>query len=177
MAEESELKGEVRKPKLTEVTAIKQLLDEAAEDGRVLPRDLPELYTNVRDFYVYVDEDGLAGCGALHIDMVDLAEVRSLVVRASHRGRGVGKRLLKALLQEAIGLDITRVYALTREPGFFLRSGFLEVPKDELPYKVFKDCMRCPLFPGCDEVAVMRQYPRCDETQRLLDENSEGEAL
>jgi len=164
------LTGEVRKPKLAEVTVIKELLDEAAAGGFVLPRDLMELYTNVRDFLVYADEDGLGGCAALHVDMVDLAEVRSLVVRKDLRGRGIGVRLLDGLLQEAIGLDIARVYALTRVPGFFERSGFQMVEKEELPYKVFKDCMRCRLFPGCDEVAVMKKYPRCAATQQILSE-------
>lgn len=164
------LVGEVRKPKLTEVAAIKEMIDEAAGEGYVLPRDLMELYTNVRDFLVYVDEDGLGGCAALHIDMVDLAEVRSLVVRKDLRGRAIGARLLDGLLQEAVGLDIARVYALTRVPAFFERLGFQMVEKEELPYKVFKDCMRCRLFPGCDEVAVMKKYPRCAATQQILSE-------
>ena len=146
----------VRKPKLTEVTAMKGLLDEAVNQGSVLPRELAELYENVRDFYVYADEEGIGGVGALHIDMVDLAEVRSLVVRDRLRGQGVGRQLLDALLEEANGLEIARVYAFTRVEDFFLKSGFRMVDKQELPYKVFKDCMRCPLFPGCDEVAVVR---------------------
>ncbi len=146
----------VRKPKLTEVVDMKALLDGAAEAGCVLPRALPELYENVRDFYVYVDEEGFGGCVAMHIDMVDLAEVRSLVVRESLRGQGVGKQLLEAVVEEARGLDIPRVYVLTRVPDFFVRNGFREVEKDVLPYKVFKDCMRCRLFPGCDEVAMIR---------------------
>ena len=135
---------------------MKSLLDEAVEDGNVLQRELPELYENVRDFYVYADEQGLGGMVALHIDMVDLAEVRSLVVRRDMHGAGVGSKLLHAVLLEAEQLDIARVYALTRVPGFFLKNGFHEINKDELPYKVFKDCMRCPLFPGCDEVAVIK---------------------
>ena len=32
-----------------------------------------------------------------------------------------------------------------------------------LPYKVFKDCLRCHLFPGCDEVAVVVDLPRREE--------------
>lgn len=150
---------ELRKPKLSEVYELKQLLDAAATEGKVLPRALPELYENVRDFYVYVDEQGLGGCVALHIDMLDLAEVRSLVVRENLRGQGVGGKLLQATLDEADGLDIARVYALTREERFFLKNGFRIVDKAELPYKVFKDCMRCRLFPGCDEVAVAFDFP------------------
>ncbi len=154
----------VRKPKLTEVVAIKALIDAAVAQGSVLPRELPELYENVRDFYVYIDEQGLGGCVALHIDMVDLAEVRSLVVAADRRGRGIGEQLVKAVLGEAQGLNIARVYALTRVPQFFLKINFREVDKLELPYKVFKDCMRCRLFPGCDEVAMVCDLPVMSES-------------
>ena len=52
----------VRKPKLTEVVAIKALIDAAVAQGSVLPRELPELYENVRDFYVYIDEEGIPSC-------------------------------------------------------------------------------------------------------------------
>jgi len=124
-----------------------------------LPRELPELYENVRDFYVYADAEGLGGCVALHIDMIDLAEVRSLVVRADLRGRGIGTKLLDAVLNEARSLAIARVYAFTRMPGFFAANGFTEVDKGELPYKVFKDCLRCRLFPGCDEIAMAKELP------------------
>ncbi|MBI2425631.1 MAG: N-acetyltransferase [Candidatus Hydrogenedentes bacterium] len=148
--------GTVRKPKLTEVVAMKELLDRAVTNGNVLPRELNELYENVRDFYVYVDERGLGGCVALHIDMIDLAEVRSLVVHEDLRAQGIGAQLLDAVVQEARNLEIGRVYALTRVEPFFLRNGFRIVDKQELPYKVYKDCMRCHLFPGCDEVAVVK---------------------
>lgn len=145
---------EVRKPKLSEVYELKQLIDSAVSNHAVLPRELPELYENVRDFYVYVDEHGLGGCVALHIDMVDLAEVRSLVVRPDLRGKGVGRRLVQAALNEANMLDIARVYALTREEVFFLKIGFHVVDKSELPTKIWKDCLRCPLYSRCDEIAV-----------------------
>lgn len=146
----------VRKPRLTEVVELKALLDFEAAQGTVLTRDLAELYTNVRDFYVYADEQGLGGCVALHIDLVDLAEVRSLVVRPDLQGKGVGRKLLLAVVAEAQTMEIARVYALTRVPVFFERNGFYQVDKQALPHKVYKDCMRCPLFPGCDEIAMVR---------------------
>jgi amino-acid N-acetyltransferase len=34
--------------------------------------------------------------------------------------------------------------------------GFQEVERGELPLKVWKDCVRCPKFQCCDEIAVMR---------------------
>ncbi|MCX5757176.1 MAG: pyrroline-5-carboxylate reductase [Candidatus Hydrogenedentes bacterium] len=146
----------VRKPKLTEIATIKQLLDNAAEGGAVLRRPLMELYENVRDFYTYADEAGVGGCCALHIDTVDLAEIRSLVVRPDLRGQAIGKALLSACLEEARVLNIDRVYCLTRNPEFFGKHGFAIVDKHELPHKVFNDCVRCSLFPDCDEIAMVR---------------------
>ncbi len=164
--------NEVRKPRLTEVVAIRELIDAAAREGEVLPRALPELYENVRDFCVYADQEGrVGGCVALHIDMVDLAEVRSLVVRPDLRGLGIGRRLVEAVVEEACQLEIARVYAFTRMTRFFTRAGFHEVSKDTLPYKVFKDCMRCRLFPDCDEIAVIK-----DLRGRAREARAEGSA-
>lgn len=156
----------VRKPTVTEVEGIKTLIDAAVKQGSVLPRELHELFENVRDFYVYVTATGeIGGCVALHIDTIELAEVRSLVVRDDLRGRGIGEKLVDAVLKEAQDLDIARVYALTRVVPFFTKSGFHVVDKNELPYKVFKDCLRCRLFPGCDEVAVVVDLPHQEELE------------
>jgi amino-acid N-acetyltransferase len=163
--------GSVQQPRLTDVVAIKALLDEAADAGSVLPRDLADLYTNVRDLLVYKDDQGVGGVVALHIDMIDLAEVRSLVVRDDLRGTGVGGKLVEAVVNEARTLDISRVYALTRVPGFFLKLGFHEVDHMVLPYKVFKDCLKCRLFPGCDEVALIKNLNnRSEQADMALSE-------
>ncbi len=149
--------GMVRKPKLTEIVAMKQLLDQAAADGQVLSRNLAEMFENARDFHVYVDDSGVVGLAALHIDLIDLAEVRSLVVRKGQRGSGIGRLLVEAAIEEARQLNIARVYTFTRIPDFFQRIGFSIVDRAELPYKAFKDCLKCPLFPGCDETALLKQ--------------------
>jgi pyrroline-5-carboxylate reductase len=162
----------IRKPRLTEVIEIKRLLDKEAETGSLLRRPIMELYENVRDFYVYADENGLGGCCALHIDTEDLAEIRSLMVRSDLRGTGVGRNLLEACLQEAQGLNIGRVYALTRVPVFFASQGFTEIDMHQLPHKVFQDCVRCPLFPDCDEVAMIRALPQQKEQESAPERKS-----
>ena len=152
--------GAVRKPRLTEIIAMKRLLDEAAAEGQVLSRRLAEMFENARDFHVFVDDHGVGGLTALHIDLEDLAEVRSLVVRRDLRGAGVGRMLVEAAINEARQLDIARVYTFTRIPAFFQRLGFSVVDRGELPYKAFKDCLECPLFPGCDETALIHELNR-----------------
>lgn len=144
----------IRKPTMRDVPGIKALIDSAAGRGALLQRTLAEIYETMRDFFVYEHEGQVAGCCALHVDMADLAEIRSVVVRSELRGKHIGEALVQAVIDEARALDIGRIYALTRVEGFFLKQGFVEIDKHDLPSKVFRDCVRCPLFPDCDEVAV-----------------------
>lgn len=145
----------IRKPRVLDVPEIKRLIDSAASDDALLPRTLIELYENIRDFHIYVDEHGVGGCCALHVDMASLAEVRSLVVREDLRRHGIGTRLVDACIDEARQLGTRQVYALTRVPGFFERNGFRRIDKHNLPSKVFRDCVRCSKFPDCDEIALV----------------------
>jgi amino-acid N-acetyltransferase len=149
-----------RQPLIIEAPLIKELIDDAVKAGLVLPRSLGELCECLRDFQIIVDEHGVAGCAALHIDTESLAEIRSLVVRKDLRGRNIGSLLVEACIREAKRLGISRVYALTRVPEFFTKRGFFQVDKHELPSKVFKDCVRCHLFPGCDELAMVHDIPQ-----------------
>ena len=55
-------------------------------------------------------------------------------------------------------MGITKVFALTKIPGYFISRGFKEVEKAALPQKIWKDCLNCPKFPGCDETAVLFDY-------------------
>lgn len=145
----------IRKARLLDVPAMHQLIAQAAKAAPVLPRSQVELYENLRDFSVCVTEERVAGCCALHIDWYDLAEVKSLAVHSDFRGKGYGRLLVERCLEEARDLQLSHVFALTALPGFFEKLGFHQVPKNELPQKIWGECVRCPKFPDCDEVAVL----------------------
>lgn len=121
----------------------------------MLPRPLSELYENIRDFCVIEIEGTVAACCALHVNWSDLAEVRSLAVDRRHHRRGLGTALVNACIVEAREMGLPRVYALTREPLFFDSVGFTRIPMNDLPRKVWGECIRCPKFPECDEVAMV----------------------
>jgi amino-acid N-acetyltransferase len=149
----------VRKAKISDVRSIHQVLATFAAQGKLLARSLSELYTNLRDIFVFVDEkDGrIIGCCSLHMIWEDLAEVRSLAVLGSHQGAGVGRRLVEACIAEAVGLEIPTLFVLTYETGFFERVGFRPVDKNIFPQKIWADCIHCPKFPDCDEVAMVME--------------------
>ncbi|HZW36176.1 MAG: N-acetyltransferase [Deltaproteobacteria bacterium] len=146
----------IRKARMGDVKAIQKLIAEYARKGDMLPRSLSEIYENLRDYFVHVEDGGeVIGSAAIHLMWEDLAEVRSLAVRDDRMGRGVGTELVEACLSEAIVLGITRVFALTYKPGFFEKLGFKRVDKSELPHKIWSDCLKCSKFPDCDEVALV----------------------
>jgi amino-acid N-acetyltransferase len=153
----------IRKAQLGDVRRIHQLVNQFANRGRMLGLSLSDLYDNVRDFTVADGPDGLVGCCCLHIVWEDLAEVRSLAVAEAAQGAGIGRSLVQACLDEARLLGVARVFALTYVVPFFERLGFAQVDKSELPHKVWADCVRCPKFPDCDEVAVALDVPRTEE--------------
>ena len=149
----------IRKARIADARKVQALIWEYAKKGDMLPRSLSSIYENLRDYFVYEDDNGeLIGSAAIHIVWEDLAEVRSLAVRESEMGKGVGTKLVEACISEAIVLGVTRLFALTYRPKFFKRLGFNEIDKSELPHKIWSDCLKCAKFPDCDEVALAADF-------------------
>jgi amino-acid N-acetyltransferase len=146
-----------RKAKMQDVEGLHQLINDFAEKGLMLPRSRNMLYEALREFTVIEAGKDLVGAGALHVTWDNLAEIRALAIKSEYQGRGFGKQLIGQLLEDSLQLGITRVFALTYQSEFFKRCGFREVTKEELPHKVWKECINCPKFPNCDEVAVVRE--------------------
>lgn len=147
----------IRKAKMQDVKNIHGLLMRCANRGELLPRSLSDLYNRLRDFFVLVSrEDGrVLGCCAFAICWEDIAEIRSLVVDPEVQKGGWGRRLVEACLSESVVFGVYRVFTLTYVPDFFRGLGFDEVSKDVLPQKIWADCLNCPKFPECDEVAML----------------------
>lgn len=145
-----------RKAKMKDVEALHHLINELADLGLMLARSRSALYESLREFTIIEDSGDFVGGGALHIIWEDLAEVRALAIKPDYHGKGFGKRLVSELVNEAKELGIPKVFALTYQVEFFKKCGFQEVVKEQMPQKVWKDCINCPKFPNCDEVAMIR---------------------
>ena len=144
-----------RKAKITDVEAIHALITHYADRGLMLARPRSLLYESLREFTVAVDQAQVVAAGSLHIIWEDLAEVRALAVSPGYTGRGIGRKLVKMFLDEAKDLAIPHLFALTYQQEFFARCGFRVVPKESMPQKVWKECVNCPKFPNCEEVAML----------------------
>lgn len=145
----------LRKADIKDAKKIQGLIAHYAKQDLMLSRSLMEIYENIRDYFVVVKGSGIVGCCALHICWEDLAEVKSLAVDESEKGKGLGKRLVKAALEEAKRLKAKKVFCLTYIPKFFKQFAFKKIARSKLPHKIWTECLKCPKFPNCDEQAMM----------------------
>jgi len=147
----------IRRALTRDVAAISRLINDAAEYGLMLHRSNAELYENVRDFCVAEDNatGAVVGVCGLRVMWANIAEVYALVVAPSARGRGLGKQLVRACIEDARGIGVRKLMALTYEQPFFEKLGFAVVDRQKLPLKVWSECLRCAKNTQCDEIAML----------------------
>ncbi|MDU2066718.1 MAG: N-acetyltransferase [Sporomusaceae bacterium] len=144
-----------RKAAFGDVEQMHKLINEYAEQGLMLGRSRNVLYETLRDFIVAEENGQVVGVGALLMVWDALAEVRALAVSPDVKKQGIGREIVQRLVAEAREYGVKTVFTLTYQPGFFGKLGFTEVTKESLSHKVWKDCINCPKFPNCDEVAMV----------------------
>lgn len=133
---------QVRPAKTSDVTAIREMSEPLVSSRVLLGKELVEMYESVPEFVVAEQAGEVIGCGALHVIWEDLAEVRTLVVAQSHRGNGVGAKMLERLLENALSLGVQRVFCLTFEVDFFSKFGFQVMTDAALDPEVYAELVR-----------------------------------
>ena len=147
----------LRKATFGDVEAIHKLVNDYAQQGVMPPRSRNSIYETLRDVIIAEEDDRLVGVGSLHLSWDALAEVRALAIAPGFQRRGIGRQIVEELLIEGRALGVKTFFTLTYQPEFFGTLGFSEVTKEELPQKVWKECINCPKFPNCDEVAMVKR--------------------
>ena len=145
-----------RKARFQDAETIYNLIYDYAQKGEMLARSRNTIYETMRDMVVAENEDGeVVGVGGLHITWDSLAEVRSIAVSPKYKRHGIGSGIVKELIREGKEMGVKKIFTLTYKPHFFVTLGFREVKKEDLPHKVWKECIDCPKFPDCDETAMI----------------------
>ncbi len=147
----------IRKALVSDVEKIQKIVNHFAQKDLMLPRSLSEIYENLRDFFVYLEDGEIAGSAALHVFWKDLSEVKSLAVLEPYQKKGIGGKLLSSCIEEAKALGIGKVFVLAYQPDFFQHRGFLPIAKEGLPHKVWTECVRCHKFPECKEIPLIME--------------------
>ncbi|MEA1917125.1 MAG: N-acetyltransferase [Campylobacterota bacterium] len=147
-----------QKATIHDIKQMQKLVYEKVEDGTILKRSDEEIATNVRSYTLVFDELKLIGFCALHIHTPTLAEIRSLIVDESYRGKKVGSTLVNKCVDEAKELGLKEVLSLTYKGEFFQYLGFSIIPMSSLPQsKIWVDCIKCKHFPQCNEISLIKK--------------------
>ncbi len=146
----------IRKAQIHQVPEIWRMLHDFA-DQDVLPRTMADLYSQVREYFVYQNERGpIIGLAGLHIFWEDLGEIRSVVVLPDFQKAGIGSSLVRKCIEEAHSIGLKKVFVLTTRPNFFERLGFRQIPNADLPKLIWSECKDCFKYPDkCNEIPML----------------------
>ena len=139
----------------SDAPAIHRLITDNLEVGHLLPRSIEDVERHVARFLVASVDNAVVGCAELAPLSGKVAEVRSLVVAESFRGRHIGPQLVTEVANTATASGFSTLCAFTHEPSHFVRMAFTIVPHIWVPEKIVHDCTGCPLFRKCGQHAVM----------------------
>lgn len=129
----------VRRARTRDIDAILEVLGTYVAQHVLLPRTRDEILDEIGSWWVVDLNEQVVGCAALRDFGEGLGELRSLSVVAGAHGRGLGESLVHAVVREARKRGMTRLFAITRNPGYFARHGFADLPMDDVPAVLHAD--------------------------------------
>ena len=132
----------VRSAKTGDVKQIRKIVDDYADQKRLLSKETVTLFEAVQEFTVAEIDGEIVGCGALHVLWEDLAEVRTVAVIESMHGKGIGHQLLESILEKAKDIGVKKVFCLTFETKFFGAHGFTEIEGTPVAPDVYEQMIR-----------------------------------
>lgn len=102
--------------------------------------------------------DGERQVGGIVLEVFQgIHAVNWMSVADEHRGRGIGRRLLAVLEDEARRRHIGALWATARAPGFYLAHGYLPVETGDERESLLCECSGCPQFDvTCHPQAVVK---------------------
>ena len=158
--------SEPRGAVVSDVRSISGMINEYASAKIMLARGPQYIYENIKDYTVItvpvtnklgVSQEIVVACGAVHVLWEDLAEIRSIAVHPKFHRRGLGSKIVSALIEESRALGIRRLFTFTLAVEFFQSFGFIEYPRNDIPPIVWVECSKCSKYYNCDETGMILQ--------------------
>jgi amino-acid N-acetyltransferase len=156
----------IRQADASHARRLHALISANREEGRLLPRGPDEIAAHAERFVIACRGRRIVGCAELAPLSPQVAEVRSLVVDPSARGIGAGSKIIKELERRGRIKGFDLLCAFTHAPAFFSQMGFSIEAHASLPEKISTDCVKCPEFRRCGQVAMVLPLELAVETTK-----------
>ena len=119
-----------------DVHMIAEILEKPMRDNAIVFKSPQYLEQNIENFIVFcIDEEVVACCELVSYRENQSVEIATLAVKEAHRNRGIGKKLVRAAVDQAEVERKRFIFALTTKAGhLFDGLGFNKLPPDQLPH-------------------------------------------
>ncbi len=145
----------IHKASSADVNRIFDLLIKYSIDGTILERSKDEISGSIDNFFIAINDSALKGVVSYFDYGPALKEIRSLAVDKNFKSKGIGSELVKYLIKQLTEKSKPKIFVLTYSPEFFRKNGFIEVEKNTLPEKIWKDCVKCKNVETCGETPMV----------------------
>lgn len=125
----------IRDLRLEDIPMVLQLMEPFVQQGILIPRTFEDIEARYTDYVVYVVDEVVYACGALHEFPEDRqAEIAALATDPAMNDLGMGKSIVHYLIDRARSRGHRRVFVLTTQTlDWFESLGFRETRLDTLP--------------------------------------------
>ena len=137
----------LRAAKLSDAERIFEIIHLHSDD--LVPRPMGDIVANIDRFTVAEVAGDMVGCAAYMVlpeigaPRHATVEVQSVAVLAEHRRLGIGRALVRNILDKVAVFEPAEVLVLTFAPEFFASLGFHEIPKTQVMHKLYSGCINC----------------------------------
>jgi len=114
----------IRSAEPGDLQALSDFLAPFVADGKILRRNLSELESLIDQYSIAISDSKIVGSVVLEVYSPKLGEIRSLAVSNDYQGRGIGRMLVNACLEQAREKGVFEVMAITSQDSFFQSCGF-----------------------------------------------------
>jgi amino-acid N-acetyltransferase len=126
----------IRPAQKKDIPALRNLMLRAEKKQELLPRSRQHIIANLQHYSVFEMDGHLVGCVALiPYPQAEAAEIASLCIHPSHRGQGIGRKLVAFLEDTARQKKLRRLFVVSTQAAQYFQTSadFKPVDPSELP--------------------------------------------
>lgn len=126
----------IRPLRTDDIAEVLRIMEDAMDKGILLRRSAEDILDKRGDYIVYEVDGSIHGSAALHDHGEGQAEIAALAADSEYAALGIGRRMVRYLLDRAREQGFSRVFVLTTRTGdWFEQQGFRAVSSESLPSK------------------------------------------
>ncbi len=124
----------IRKMETRDIPGVLRIMAPFVQDGTLIIRDKQILQEQIDNFIIYETDNMIHGCAALIEYPEAVGEIAAVAVDQNYVELGIGRRLIRFLVNRALKLKMDKIFLLTTKTSdWFENIGFKKGKLQDLP--------------------------------------------